>query len=81
MKIFISGSKNINNHLPDRILELIDSIIMEGTDIIIGDCLGIDKMVQKYLDSVGYRNVTVYVSGSKPAARNNIGNTSFLKFS
>ena len=74
MKIFISGSKIINNQLPNQVLGVIDKKLTERSEIIIGDCFGIDEMVQKYLSSAGFRNVTVYVSGAKQKARHNIGN-------
>jgi hypothetical protein len=35
----------------------------------VGDCYGVDAAVQKYLDSKGYSNVTIYCSGATP--RNN----------
>ena len=79
MKIFMCGTENINkktlyNQLPYDVVSAIDNIIKESTDIIIGDCFGIYELVQKYLNSTGYRNVKVYVLGSKTKARHNIGN-------
>ena len=40
-----------------------------GTEFLVGDCYGVDAAVQMYLDSKGYRNVTIYCSGETP--RNN----------
>ena len=62
MKIFICGTENINkktlyNQLPYDVVSVIDNIIKESADIIIGDCFGIYELVQKYLNSTGYRNV------------------------
>ncbi len=79
MKIFICGTENIHkkslhNQLPYDVVSAIDNTIKESADIIISDCFGIDELVQEYLNSTGYRNVIVYVSGSKTKARHNIGN-------
>ncbi len=68
MKIFISGSKSISK-LPDLAKIFIDQFIENGDEILIGDCYGVDAVVQKYLESKGYSNVTIYCSGVTP--RNN----------
>ena len=68
MKIFISGSKSISK-LPDLAKVFIDQFIENNDEILIGDCYGIDAVVQKYIESKGYSNVTVYCSGVTP--RNN----------
>ena len=68
MKLFISGSKSISV-LSDELMSLLDSYIATGVEFLIGDCYGVDAAVQMYLDSKGYRNVTIYCSGETP--RNN----------
>lgn len=68
MKIFISGSKSISS-LPELAKTFIDQFIENCDEILIGDCYGVDAAVQKYLESKGYRNVTIYCSGITP--RNN----------
>ena len=71
--VMISGSrsiKDISAGLPsiDRIMELKFSVI-------VGDAVGVDKLVQEYLRRSNYLNVTVYFSlwggGGKP--RNTTG--------
>jgi len=47
----------------------IDQFIENNDEILIGDCYGVDAAVQKYLESKGFSNVTVYCSGVIP--RNN----------
>lgn len=68
MKVFISGSKSISE-LPDEARSQLDTFIATDAEILVGDCYGVDAVVQKYLDSKGYSNVTVYYSGETP--RNN----------
>jgi len=68
MKVFISGSKSISA-LHEEVKSLLDSYIVTGAKILVGDCYGVDAAVQMYLDSKGYSNVTVYCSGETP--RNN----------
>ena len=68
MKIFISGSKSISQ-LPELAKTFIDQFIENNDEILVGDCYGVDAAVQMYLDSKGYRNVTIYCSGETP--RNN----------
>ena len=53
----------------------IDQFIENNDEILIGDCYGVDAAVQKYLESKGFSNVTVYCSRVTP--RNNF--VSFTK--
>lgn len=71
MKIFIGGSKMINS-LTTEFINKLDRICSEGHKILIGDCFGVDLLVQKFLSERSYTNVTVYVSGDK--VRCNYGN-------
>lgn len=78
MKIFISGSKSINKAgkewmLPDSVRGCLDEIMADGSEIVIGDCWGIDTMVQEYLSASKYKFVTVYASGSHKTMRSNLG--------
>ncbi len=68
MKLFVSGSKSISV-LPDEVKAILDEHIALGTEFLVGDCYGVDVAVQKYLETKGYRNVTIYCSGETP--RNN----------
>lgn len=65
MKIFISGSKSISM-LPELAKTFIDQFIENGDEILVGDCYGIDAVVQKYLESKGFNSVTIYCSGVTP---------------
>ena len=65
MKIFISGSKSISS-LPELAKTFIDQFIENNDEILIGDCYGIDAVVQKYIESKGFSNITVYCSGVTP---------------
>lgn len=71
MKIFISGSININK-LPTSVIKKIDSITSKHFMILIGDAKGIDLAVQKYLFKKKYENVQVYYAGGN--IRHNVGN-------
>ena len=71
MKIFIAGSREISV-LDDYTQAKLDSICSKGYDVLIGDCYGVDALVQSYLSSRKYEKVTVYASIG--IARNNLGN-------
>lgn len=69
--VVIGGSRKIGR-LSNVALKKIDEFMSKGYKIIIGDANGVDKQVQFYLHSKGYRNVEVFcVNG---LCRNNIGN-------
>lgn len=63
--IFISGSSSIHELNEDMIKNL-DEIIKRNIPVIIGDCYGIDSLVQRYFHECNYNNVTVYYVGSFP---------------
>jgi len=71
MNVFISGSIKIQK-LPLAAIQKIESIILKGYTILIGDAYGADYLVQKYLFDNKYYNVIIYFAGEK--IRNNIGN-------
>lgn len=78
MKVFISGSKYLNKAgkewmLPDSVRGCLDGIMADGSEIVIGDCWGIDTTVQEYLSASKYKFVTVYASGRHPKIRSNLG--------
>ena len=74
MKIFISGSKIGNDKkLPESVCVYLKEIIAKGSDILIGDCSGVDTIVQEYLVESKYEKVTVYASGSHKTMRSNLG--------
>jgi len=56
--VMISGSRSITNISPA--LESIDKIINLKLSIILGDAIGVDKLVQEYLHSQDYPDVKVY---------------------
>lgn len=69
MKVFISGSKHINE-LDDKAKEIINSYINNGDEILVGDDVcGIDTLIQSCIKT--YNNVTVYAPFK--SARMNMG--------
>lgn len=68
-KIFIFGiggfGKSAKPVLPDSVKTKIDSMIQNKVQFLVGDCQGIDTLVQQYLKSKNYKDVTVYYSGTK----------------
>ncbi len=69
-KVFVSGSRSVRA-LPQAAKVALDTIIELGFTVIIGDCYGVDTLVQDYLASKGYQQVIVYHIGEEP--RNNCG--------
>ena len=70
MKLFVSGSQEIRELTPD-VVSLLQRAVQNGHQILIGDADGVDKLVQEFLSSLKYENVTIYcVEGH---CRNNIG--------
>jgi hypothetical protein len=72
-KVFFGGSRGISR-LSAEIRERIENVLGKGFTILIGDANGADKAIQKHLAENGYRNVTVFCSGT--VCRNNLGNWS-----
>ena len=68
--IFISGSRSIT-FLPSGALQALDRIMAQGFIIMVGDCLGVDVLIQRYLSAKGYRQVTVCHINARP--RHNLG--------
>lgn len=71
MKIFIAGAKSISS-LDSYVIQKLRSICDHQHDILIGDCQGVDTLVQQFFHEAGYSKVTIYASNGK--ARNNVGN-------
>ena len=69
-QVFIGGSKTINE-LNDTEIKLLDELMRDEVQILIGDCFGADKLVQEYLYKNNYEKVYVYTSVNEP--RVNIG--------
>lgn len=61
-KVFISGSANCKQ-LNKNVTDTIDIMINKNYTILVGDCRGVDTMVQSYLNDKGYNDVVVYCSG------------------
>ena len=60
-KLFISGSRSIKS-LPVEITQwlLVHVINKNDWEIIVGDCYGVDSVIQDTLFNYGFMNVTVY---------------------
>ncbi len=68
--VFLSGSQGIT-HLNGQVRSRLDALLQKSAHILIGDANGVDRSIQMYLAGKGYRQVTVYCSGSQ--FRNNVG--------
>jgi adenine-specific DNA-methyltransferase len=76
MKIFISGSRTVAS-LPSIVCTRLDNIINKDFNVLVGDCYGVDKLVQEYFHNHNYSNVTVYHISNEP--RFNVGNYKTVK--
>jgi hypothetical protein len=74
--IFISGSMRIKR-LDPKVKEKIDDMIISNSLILLGDADGVDASIQEFLNSKGYRNVTIFCSGKM--VRNNIDRWNVVK--
>lgn len=70
MKIFIAGARSIVTADP-YVISKLHSICDKHFDVLIGDCSGVDTVVQSFFAGCSYPKVTVYASNGK--ARNNVG--------
>lgn len=68
MKVFVSGSRGVSE-LPTEARASLDKIRELGFTVLVGDCHGVDTLVQDYLTD--YRRVVVFHIGDEP--RNNLG--------
>ncbi len=62
MRVFVCGS-HAKQKLGDLEKRKLDEIMARNDEILIGDCYGTEKEVQKYLQSLSYQNVRVCVTG------------------
>lgn len=83
-RVFISGTSKMQSmeegyyreKLASSVTDYLDELMSKKARILIGDCVGADTMVQKYLVENGYNNVHIYVSGDE--VRNNADSTGSL---
>ena len=68
MKVFVSGSRGVQE-LPAAAKASLDKIKELGFTVLVGDCHGVDTLVQAYLE--GYLKVVVFHIGARP--RTNFG--------
>jgi len=66
--VFISGSPSIKS-LPFEALDSLEAIMAQEFTVLVGDCFGVDTLIQDYLAERHYRNVIVCHIGTRP--RNN----------
>ena len=71
--VFISGSGSVRT-LTKKVRKIIDEMVLKpkkkNVRVIIGDCYGVDTLVQNYLVSKGFNNIWVYHIGKNPRFRN-----------
>ena len=65
MKVFVSGSKNVSS-FDNEILKVLNRIVENNHEILVGDCDGVDASIQKYMQEKSHTNITVYFVGSEP---------------
>ena len=63
--VVVSGSRSIKA-LPIEAKTSLDTIMAKGFKVLVGDCYGVDKLVQQYLLDCGYANVEVWHAYAKP---------------
>lgn len=64
-KVFVSGSRAVKE-LDIIVKNFLSCAVEEGWEVLVGDCYGVDSLVQDYLKSKNYNNVTVYHVGNRP---------------
>jgi hypothetical protein len=69
--VFIGGSRDVSR-LNDVICGRLQAVLDAGLGVFLGDANGADKAAQRWFTERGYRQVTVFHSGTSP--RNNLGN-------
>lgn len=70
MKIFIAGARSITT-VDSFVINKLHSICDKHFDVLVGDCYGVDTVIQSFFANCAYQKVTVYASNG--AARNNVG--------
>lgn len=71
MNIFVAGPRAVS-WLNQVVKARLENIMNNNFTISVGDANGIDKQIQIYCHSLGYKKVIVFASNGK--VRNNIGN-------
>jgi len=66
--VFMAGSRSLSR-LNLEVRERIDNVVRQNFAILLGDANGADKAFQRYLATIGYRNVVIYCMD---ACRNNV---------
>lgn len=69
MKVFVSGSRSVKK-LPNECLNSLNRIMELGFEVLVGDCYGVDSLVQDYLWEKRHQKVKVFHIGK---CRNNKG--------
>jgi len=69
IKVFVGGSRSITK-LPAAVAARIDDIIDSDFTVLVGDAIGVDACVQKYLAEKANANALVFCTG---VCRNNAG--------
>ena len=64
IKIFVYGKSFTK--LPNFAKTILDYIIKNNDEILVGDNDGTDILIQKYLESKDYNNITIYCNGDTP---------------
>ena len=64
MKVMLTGSEHISA-LNVEAKSRLDTIISKGFHIVCGNYRGADQAMLSYLQATGYKNVTVYETGTK----------------
>lgn len=70
MKVFTGGSMSIK-YLDQPVKEVLNTLLSNGSEILVGDACGVDSLIQKYCFDKCYKNVTIYTCNYQP--RNNLG--------
>ncbi len=70
MKLLITGSRNLcgkeeNAILTNEVKKYLDQRMSSGDSLLIGSDPGVDVIVQKYISSARYKQVTIYQTGSR----------------
>ena len=71
MKIFVAGPRAVKE-LDTNIEKRLTDIIKKDYTLLVGDAIGVDKLIQKFMHQKKYNNLIIYASKGK--VRNNIGN-------
>lgn len=70
VKVFIAGARSITT-VDSYVINKLHSICEKQFDVLVGDCYGVDTVVQSFFANCAYPQVTVYASNG--TARNNVG--------